>query len=315
MFYVGIDVGGTKTAYGLFDENRRLIDKCKQPSDSSLAADVFFEGLVHAVHDLLRRNALTIGDLAGVGVGLPSFIEYDRGYILKTSNLTKLKDFAARDDLQRRLGADVRIVLDNDAHVAALAEHRYGAGRGFRHMLYCPVSTGISSALIIEGKLFRGSYGFAGESGHQIITPGAGLMCGCENRGCFMSYVSGSMIVRHIQGWIASGESTVMTALAGSAQAITAEHVLAGYDRGDAMAIRAVEQMAAYMAVWLYNLYLTLNINCFVFGGGLMAFGDRLFSRVRAQFDAYNANDYPVFFKPAELTQDCGIIGAAELLF
>jgi len=181
-------------------------------------------------------------------------------------------------------------------------------------MLYCPVSTGISSAIIIDGKLFRGSYGWAGESGHTIITPGEGVMCGCGNRGCMMSYVSGSMIAKHVQNRIAQGEKTVMTELAGGADRITALHIQQGYDLGDPLALWAVAQMAKYMAVWLYNLYVSFNINCFVFGGGLLKFGDRLFPAVRAQFDAYNQSDLPVHFKNAELTEDFGIVGAMELL-
>ena len=81
------------------------------------------------------------------------------------------------------------------------------------------------------------------------------------------------------------------------------------------MAKWAVEQMAQYLAVWLYNLYQVLNINCFVFGGGLVHFGDRLFPRIRELFDQYNGNDLPVYFKFAELGDNFGIIGAAELLF
>lgn len=312
MYTLGIDVGGTKTAFGLYDQRRVLMDKCALPSDPDLEAEQFFAWLCDEAQTVLRRNGVGVDRLLGVGVGLPSYVIFDEGRILKTSNLTKLKDFAARDFMRERLGA--RVVIDNDAHAAALAEYRYGAGRGFRHMLYCPVSTGISSAIIIDGKLFRGSYGFAGESGHQIVAPGGGIECGCENQGCFMSYVSGSMIVRHVRCWLAKGEPSVLPELAGGERHITAEHILRGYDMGDALAMRAVEQMARYMAVWLFNLYVLLNINCFVFGGGLLNFGDRLFPKVYEQFQRYNGNDLPVYFKTSELEGDFGIIGAAELI-
>ena len=209
----------------------------------------------------------------------------------------------------------MRVILDNDTHVAALAEHKKGAGRGFQHMVYCAVSTGIASGIIINNQLFRGRYGWAGETGHMLITPGKGIECGCRNKGCFMSYCSGSMIVKHIRNRIAAGEQTLMTELAGSPEQITAVHIQQAFDRGDSMAKWAVEQMAQYLAVWLYNLYQVLNINCFVFGGGLVHFGDRLFPRIRELFDQYNGNDLPVYFKFAELGDNFGIIGAAELLF
>jgi glucokinase len=107
----------------------------------------------------------------------------------------------------------------------------------------------------------------------------------------------------------------MMPELAGGAQNITARTLEEAWDADDELARWAVEQMARYMAVWTYNLYVLLNINCFVFGGGLLNFGDRLFPRVRELFDAYNDNDMPVYFKEAELGNDFGIIGAAELMF
>ena len=313
MFTVGIDVGGTKTAYGLFDAQGNTLEKFRRPSNASLSAPEFFDGIVAEVQALLERRGISPAQVRGVGIGLPSFVEYEKGYVLKTSALTNLHDFYARDYLQKGLGGNIAVRLDNDAHVAALAEHRKGAGRGFRNMLYCPVSTGISSALIIDGRIFRGSYGFAGESGHQIITPGKGIPCGCGNQGCLMSYVSGGMIVRHVREWIAQGYETKILNLVDDAAQITVEHIANAYDQGDELARRAIAQMAEYMAVWLFNLYVTLNINCYVFGGGLLHLGERLFPEVRRRFDAYKNDSYPVYFKTAALGEDFGIIGAAQL--
>ena len=185
---------------------------------------------------------------------------------------------AARAYLMEKLGG-ARVLLDNDSHTGALAEFRHGAGRGFQNIVYCPVSTGISSGIVIDGRLFRGRYGWSGESGHMIVTPGEGIECGCGNRGCLMSWCSGSMIVRHIRSWIAAGEPTVMAELAGGAEKITAVHLRQACGLGDAMALRALGQMAKFLGIWLYNLYVTLNINCFIFGGGLTGFGELLFGR------------------------------------
>lgn len=310
-YTIGIDVGGTKIAYGLFDENNNLLVRARQDSNPGMDCEEFFSNIAQKVIEMAPDGDL--GKINGVGIGMPSYIDFDAGYIIKTVSLTKLREFHARDFLSEKLGG-MKVALDNDAHAAALAEHRYGAGRGFSHMLYCPVSTGLSSGIIINNELFRGSYGFSGESGHTIITPGEGLLCGCGNRGCVMSWCSGLMIVRHIQNWISAGEASIMSELAGSADMIQTAHIDEAFDRGDALAVRAVEQMAGYLAVWLFNLYLTLNINCFVFGGGLLNMGDKLFSRVRRLFDGYNQNSYPVYFKTAELGEDFGIIGAAALV-
>ncbi|MDR2111253.1 MAG: ROK family protein [Spirochaetaceae bacterium] len=318
-YTIGIDVGGTKIACGLFNENRGLLTERRSSSNGELPPEPFFDHIVREIWALVDDGGISPKQLRGIGLGMPSFILFEKGYIVKTSNLVKLHDFSARDYLMEKLGG-IPVILDNDAHVAALAEHRMGAGRGFPHMLYCPVSTGIASAMIIDGKLFRGSYGWAGESGHMVATPGEGLLCGCGNRGCYMSWCSGSMIVKHIRLWIAAGETTIMTSLAGGAENIECRHLEEALDRGDAMAERAVVQMAKYLGLWFFNLYVTFNINCFVLGGGLLKMGEKLLGPVRRNFDRYNqagteSLDTPVYFKTAELEDRFGIIGAAELVF
>lgn len=313
-YAVGIDVGGTKVAYGLYDGRNQLVDQRRHPTDSSLGPEAFFDRMIDAMAGLLAGNGLGFDELAGVGIGMPSFVLHDEGRIVTTAFLEHIKDFKARDYMQSRLGGKIQVVLANDAQVSALAEHRHGAGRGFSHMLYCPLSTGLASGMIIHGELFQGSYGWCGESGHMIATPGMGELCGCGNRGCFVSYCSGGMIVRHVRRWIEEGAPTVMTSYLAGGEPLKAEHVLRGCRENDALALRALDQMGHYLGVWCFNLYVTLNINCFVFGGGLVHFGDRLFSRIRAAFDSFNHNDFPVHFKLAELGGECGLLGAMELV-
>jgi len=310
-YVVGIDVGGTKTAYGLFDGDMNLVARHRHLSDRDAGPEAFFDAIAENTVELLREQGLALDRLGAVGIGMPSYIRYDEGRIVKTVNLPRLRDFAARDFLQKKFG--VPVCLDNDTHAAALAEHRRGAGRGQENMLYCAVSTGIATGIIINGRLFRGSYGWAGETGHMLVTPEEGILCGCGNTGCFMSWCSGSMIVLHIQKWIACGEQTLLTEIAGSPEKITAQHLDEAWERGDALARRAVEQMARFLAVWLYNLYVTLNINFYVLGGGLLSMGDKLLVRTRQLFDEYNKDSPPVFFRKAALGSDFGIIGGAEL--
>jgi glucokinase len=269
------------------------------------------------VDELLRENNVTFESVDGVGIGMPSFIHFDKGFVIKTASIPQIHDFSLRDYFREKWGDRVRIIIDNDGNTGALAEFRNGAGRGFEHMVFCLVSTGIGSSFIINKSLFRGTYGWAGESGHTLIKPydPADIVCGCGNTSCLNSACSGKMIVNYIRKWIADGDETMMSELAGHVESINTEHLNRAYEMGDEMAVRAVEQMAQYMAIWLYNLYITLNINCFVFSGGLLAMGDKLFKRVKQLFEQYNKSDYPVYFYNTELGADTGIIGAMELLF
>ena len=313
QFIIGIDVGGTKAAYGVFDGKKNVIRKLVHQSNADWAPEVFFDQIAANVKELMASSHIPAENLLGVGLGMPSFIVYDEGYIIKTSNLTKIKDFPARSYLSQKLG-NIPVILDNDARAAGMAEYRYGAGRGFDKMFFCPLSTGIASSLFIDGKPFRGTYGWAGESGHMIATPGEGVECGCGNRGCYMSWCSGSMIVRHIKNWISAGEKTIMTDLAGGMDNIDTIILGRAVDQYDPMAIKALELMIHWLGIWFFNLYVSCNVNCFVMGGGLVNMGEKLLGPIRRDFDKYNHDTRPVYFKPAECGEDCGALGASELL-
>lgn len=315
---IGIDIGGTKIAYGLFDSNKKLMAQQKRQSDASLEADKFFDYVIEGIYDLLRVNNIVMEDIDGIGIGMPSFIDFQKGYIVKTGSLPKIHDFHLREYLHQKLGNNLKIIIDNDANTGALAEYRCGLDKEFKHIMLCPVSTGISTGIIINGELFRGSYGWAGESGHMLTSipdKNSSPVCGCNNSGCLNYLCSGKMIVKHIADWISEGEDTIMLKLAGGISNLNASHINQAYDMGDVMARKAVEQMAQYMAIWLYNLYLVLNINCIVFSGGLLAMGEKLFGRVRELFHEYNKSDFPVYFYETKMGEDTGIIGAMELLF
>lgn len=315
-YYIGIDIGGTKIAYGLFDENKKLVSKIKMPTNTDLYAEDFFDMVCSTIHLLLNKQHIRFEDVKGIGIGMPSFMCFDKGYVIKTPSIPSINGFYVRDYMQSKLGDKVRIVIDNDGNTGALAEFRYGAGRGFEHMVFCLVSTGIGSSIIINKALFRGTYGWAGESGHTLIAADTtDIQCGCNNMGCVNSLCSGKMIIDHVNRWIEGGEKSLLAEIAGGVEKISAEHIDRAFELGDSVAMKAVEQMAHYMAIWLYNIYVTLNINCFVFSGGLLAMGDKLFGRVKERFDEYNNSDYPVYFLKTQLGIDTGIVGAMELLF
>lgn len=306
-YRLGIDAGGTKTAYGLFDESNALVDREQHPTPIDADGPAFCALLIDGIGRILARNGLRKEDIQGVGICMPSFILYDEGYVYMTSAMVNIRDFPMRDYLEERLG--MRIVLDNDSNVAALAEYRYGAGRGSRNMIYMAASTGIGSGLILNGELFRGSYGWAGESGHMLITPDSGVECGCRNKGCFMSWASGRYIPQQIRK-LAQGRETAMNL----GEVLDCVELNRACRAGDPLAMEVLEQTAHYIGVCVFNIYQLLNVNLFVFGGGLTNFGDLLFSRVRREFDRYNHLPQKVEFRFAELKQNFGIIGAAELV-
>lgn len=307
IYRIGIDAGGTKVAYGLFNEQNQLLDRFQHPTPIEADGPAFSDLVIESVEKMLSKNSLTKEELQGIGICMPSFILFDQGYVCMTSAMVNIRDFAMRDYLTQRL--KVPVVLDNDSNVAALAEHRYGAGQGSRHMIYMAVSTGIGSGLILNGQLFRGSYGWAGESGHMLITPDAGELCGCRNQGCFMSWAAGRYIPKHIR-YQAGDRQTIMNL----GPDLDCVELCCCCREGDPLALEVLNQTAHYLAVCVFNIYQLLNVNLFVFGGGMVNFGPMLFDRVRQEFDRFNHISQPVEFRFAKLKKDFGIIGAAELV-
>lgn len=306
QYVIGIDAGGTKVAYGLFTPDGKMIDRFQHSTDAAADGPAFTDRVIASINALLDKNGISINSLYSVGICMPSFVLFDQGKVLLTSAMPCIKNFAMRDYMEQRL--NTRIVLDNDSNAAALAEYRHGAGRGCRHMVYVSAGTGLGSGIIIDGKLFRGSYGWAGECGHMIATPDEGVLCGCENRGCYMSYASGKYLPAQLKLRLDAGAESILKENAGG------EEVLAAYNQGDKLAAEIVELMAHYYALCVFNVYQMLNIDTYVFGGGLLAFGDAFLGRMKSEFERYNHIPLPVYFKTAELKKDFGIIGAAEFV-
>ncbi len=316
-YYVGIDIGGTKIAYGLFDEKRNLLQKKQTASDDKKEAEEFFSPVIDMIHEFMQEAEKQGGSVEGIGIGITGFVDFEKGALTRTASLPKLNNFPVVDYLKSRLNQDVRIAMDNDCHCGALAEYRHGVGKGRKNMLYCPVSTGISTGMILDGRLFRGSNGASGESGHMIaaVPEEIRMDCSCGNAGCFNSLCSGKAIINYVRKWIEQGESSILPELAGGMENITARHLNEAYEKGDAVARRAVEQMAHYLAIWIFDVYMLLNVDCIVFSGGLLAMGDKLFGQLEKEFEQYHTNGFPVHFYKTQLGSDSGLIGAVELLF
>lgn len=316
--YIGIDIGGTKIAYGLFDENKKMVRQYRVRTDPALKVKEFFDNLIEELEKFLKNCQIPLQHIKGIGIGIPSFLDYDKGFIIKTGSIPELHDFPVRDYLQSKLPESMTIRIDNDGNTAALAEMVYGAGREYAHLVYSLISTGIGSSYIIDRKLFRGSYGWAGETGHMIAEPSViePVLCGCGHSGCFNSYASGKMIMEHVKKWLKDDHKSILYEMAKSPETLTLEMVFQAAQQGDSLAVKAVTQMSHYLTIWFFNIYQALNINCFIIGGGLIKAQKKLLEKIEEEFHSLcDDTKYPVYFKYSELDNDAGVYGAMELLF
>jgi len=306
---VGVDIGGTKVAAGVVDENGAILAHVKRetPSTDPGATE-------DTVAEVVRELAAGY-DIEAVGLGAAGFIDEHRSTVLFAPNLA-WRDEPLREDVQRRVGLPV--IVENDANAAAWAEHRFGAGRGQDHMVCVTVGTGIGGGLVIGGSLYRGSFGIGGELGHVRVVPD-GRPCGCGNRGCWEQYASGNALLREAReaALAAPGAARVLLGLGdGTPEGIRGPAVTEAARRGDPMAAGAFREIGRWLGQGMADLAAVLDPGCFVIGGGVSEAGELLFEPVRAAFAAAltGRGHRPLAeIRLAELANDAGLVGAADL--
>lgn len=314
-YIVGIDVGVNRTRIGLFDKH---VEKCVSShhflTDTEVSASELMDMLAQQVKDLVGKAGVSMTDVRGVGAAFPSYIDYEEGKTIETSNMLSLNDQPVRDMLKERLRCPVYV--DNDGNVAALAEHQLGAGRGHDNMIYATLSAGIGGGLVINGKLYRGMHGMAGEIGHMLISDSTGFPCGCGMTGCVQSISSGLHMARYAMERIKEGEESRILDYAGTIDSIDTVAVGRALRVNDPLAIEVVNRGAEYLGRMFHSLNQIFDINVFVYGGGVTNLGPKFIDRMIEVYRRYTHldNKYPAKFLPAELGDQVGLIGAALLV-
>ena len=313
-YAIGLDVGGTRIRLGLFDENMQLLAEQKYLTDKDATAVELMNFLAQKVNALVEAAGITLGDIRGIGAAFPSSIDSKRGVALESSKIVQLNDQPVRQMLHDRVG--VPVYVDNDGNVAALAEHRFGAGRGFDNMIYATLATGIGGGLILNGQLYRGMHGMAGEIGHMFISDSTGYPCGCGVIGCVHSISSGQHMARYAMDRIKEGEESRILDYAGTLSNIDMVAVGKALQMNDPLALEVVNRGAEYLGRMFHSLNQIFDINIFVYGGGITNLGHRFTDRMIASYRHHSLMDqkYPARFLPAELGERGEIIGAALLV-
>lgn len=313
-YAIGIDVGGTNIKVGLFDRNMQMIKSLKTLTDKELEADQMMDLLALLVRQLMADAGISEENVRGVGAAFPSFIDYENGYVVETSNIISLNDLPVRDLLSERLG--LPIYLENDANAAALAEHELGAGRGHDHLVYVTISTGIGGALILNGKLYRGMHGMAGEIGLMFVSDSTGYPCPCGTSGCVQGISSGAYMAKYVTDRIKEGYDSSILNYAGTLSSVNMEAVGKALQNNDALALEVVNRGAEHLGRMFYTLNQIFDINIFIYGGGVAKLGNRFTDRMIAAYRHYSLIDqrYPAQFIPAKFGDRAAMYGAALLL-
>jgi glucokinase len=302
--YVGLDVGGTNLKGARVSADGGVLARIHEPTVRD-SADRLLDQLARAVARLSDG-----GSPSAVGVGVPAIVDQRTRRVRAVPNLPSLAALADRDlagVLSERLGTPV--VIENDARAAGLAEAWKGGGRGVQNLLFLTLGTGVGSAFVLDGRLWTGKSGFAGEVGHMPIAPD-GERCGCGSRGCLETIV-GSF------GWMRRAEIAVHRHPGSVLARRTLEPatIVDAARAGDAVALEVVDETARALGQAIAGLLNALNLERVVIGGGVAAAGEFLLERIVRET---RARAWPqVFadcsFRLAELGGEAGVVGAARV--
>lgn len=319
-YSIGVDLGGTNLRIAAVDSDGKLMEKLTLGAEVSRGRDFVITEMCNAIESL-RMKFRTSGDLTGIGIGVPGFIDMAAGMVMESPNLPDWKSFPVRDEIEKRLGA--KVILENDANSAAMGEKWLGAGRQFDHLAMYTLGTGVGGGVIFNGRLWHGMTGMAGELGHFNVYAD-GHACGCGSRGCLEQYASATAVVRMAREAIARGESHELESLSRDEGQFTSRSIYNLAVQGETAAKKIFENVGRALGIAVGSMVNALNLPIYVIGGGASsawdAFAPAMFEEMKFRSSIYSltspdrvGHEKGTIVTRALLGSDAGLYGAARL--
>ncbi|MGA3182046.1 MAG: ROK family protein [Verrucomicrobiota bacterium] len=312
-FFVGVDLGGTKILAAVFDAALNCLGRVKLSTKSERGADEVIGRIARCVRDAVDEYDLDLKQIRAVGIGAPGTVDAEAGRVLFAPNL-QWEDVALKKTLEKQLG--VPVFVENDANAAVLGIYETELGAKPRHVVGVFLGTGIGGGLILDGKLYAGSSGTAGEIGHMVLEVG-GPKCNCGSRGCFEALASRTAIFRKLSEAVSDGKKTLLTeSLGPDLKDLRSGDLRKAIKKGDKLVEQIVEEAAEYTGVAVANLINLLNPQVVVLGGGVIdALGDEMMAIVleTARDYSLDAASKGVEIMASKKGDDAGITGGAVL--
>lgn len=305
---IGVDIGGTKVAAGVVDEDGNILETSRVPTPQT--AEGVVDGIEKAVREASAEYAVD-----AVGIGAPGYVDDKRATVLFTPNLSWRHE-PLKDRVEQRIGLPV--VIENDANAAAWGEYRFGAGQGHDDVVCITLGTGLGGGIVIGGRLHRGRFGVAAEFGHIRMVPD-GLLCGCGNQGCWEQYASGSALVRYARQRAAATPENAEVLLGlgdGTPEGVHGKHVSEAARQGDPVAVDSFRELARWAGAGLADLASLFDPSAFIVGGGVSDEGELVLEPIRKSYRRWLVGGH---WRPqaqvlaAQLGSKAGLVGAADL--
>ena len=301
-----VDLGGTHLRVALVDGTGRILQQLKQETPKGDSAECVVAALVSAAEKWGSER----DSIVAASIMVPGAVDSEKAVVVQAPNLPSLVNFELKAELEQRLGWPV--LLENDANAAAVGEMWLGAARGCSDVISVTLGTGVGGGIILDGKLWRGAHGSAGEIGHTTVDPFSGLKCKCGNTGCLELFASATAIVRMTREKLSSFPASVL-----KTEDLSAVKVYEAGRNGDELALTVFRQFGMYLGISLANLMNLIDPQVIVLSGGAVngweLFAPEMYRQVSER--AFRATAQQVRILRAECGDNAGLLGAAHLAF
>lgn len=327
-FAIGVDLGGTNLRIAAVDSNGKVLEKITTSTQVARGRDQVIDEMCTAIQEVVGRQR-GAGELAGIGIGVPGIIEMRTGMLRESPNLPGWHNYPVRDEIQRRLKTTV--ILENDANAAALGEKWLGAAAGVDDMCMFTLGTGVGGGVVMQGQIWHGMTGMAGELGHINVEP-EGHPCKCGSRGCLEQYASATAVKRMAQEAISAGNAPQMARAMKEDIEFTSKVIYDLAMQGDVPARGVFERVGKALGIVVADMVNIFNFPMYVIGGGVSSAWDAFAPlmletvgrnsfvyRATAPTENIQAGNAPsrsvrgTIITRALLGGDAGLIGAARL--
>lgn len=313
---IGVDVGGTKIAAALVDSHGNIsgYQTCRTDISSPQAT---FNTIAQTVELVIAETGVSRSALRGVGLGIPGLVDPQHGIGIASVNLG-WENVEVIKELEKRIG--IACVIENDVKAAALGELRYGAGKGAKNLIYLNIGTGVAAAVILEGKIYRGEHGIAGEIGHAVIDP-SGPLCKCGGHGCLEAVVSGPAIVSRAIGKAQAYPDSAVRRLMNTKPELTSQDIFQAAAQKDPPAVETVDEVSRYLSIAIQYLALAYDPHLILLGGGVVYSAPDFLDHVMEAIHHLSTESWvirqlvhPDFIQVSKLGINLAILGAAALV-
>ncbi|HUV07656.1 MAG TPA: ROK family protein [Spirochaetia bacterium] len=313
-YIIGFDLGGTKMVSAVLDAGFEIVSRKKTRTAAQEGNEAVCERLIRTISGSLDEAGIGVSQIRGIGLAVPGPLDRQKGILIYTPNLG-FRNFALKERIEKKF--KVPVFLENDVNAGVYGEFKKGAAVGYRNVIGIFPGTGIGGGLILDGKLFRGTTGNAGEIGHMIIQVN-GPLCGCGQYGCVEALASRTALAKDAVALASSGTAPLVYQEAGTDFKNYKSGVFVkAYKKGSPKIVQLIERSAWFLGIAMANCINLLNPEVFVLGGGLVEkLGD---SYIRVAEKSMREHSLPglvevVKVAKAKLGDDAALVGAANVV-